>query len=449
MNETMKTSLTDPLRIAVVSPPSLPGVIGLTLCPGKKDPNRGWNRDLDVDFAVIREWGAEVVITLLERHELEFLDVTAMPDVAARLGLKWLHLPIRDVWVPDAQFEALWLTAGRELRKVLRRGVSLLIHCRGGVGRSGMIAARLLVELGMDAQAAIDAVRHARPGAIETREQELHVRGCRRIIDDPDEVEMTDDPITDRALGCLFGLAVGDAIGTTLEFTGRDQRPPLTDMVGGGPFRLQPGEWTDDTSMALCLADGLLARGELDQLDLIQRFVRWWKDGENSCNGRCFDIGITTRTALSRFLRTGDPKSGSEPIERGARYRPRGGDFQGFEGTISEFVAQHVPLALQSERSLVSWCDSWYSGAYLLETVPCVLLTLARYGHDPETAIIRAVNDTRDNDTMGAIVGAAVGAVHGAKALPVRWREGLVGRTGVADDGRVYALLEGAVERFV
>lgn len=116
----------------------------------------------------------------------------------------------------------------------------------------------------------------------------------------------------------------------------------------------------------------------------------------------------------------------AEPIELSARYRPRGGDFQGFEGTVSAFVAQHARPALQSERPLVSWCDSWYSGAYLLETVPCVLLTLARYGDDPEAAIIRAVNDTRDNDTAGAIVGAAVGALHGEKALPIRWREGLV-----------------------
>lgn len=70
---------------------------------------------------------------------------------------------------------------------------------------------------------------------------------------------MPEDPVADRAIGCLLGLAVGDALGTTLEFTRRDAHPPLTDMVGGGPFRLQPGEWTDDTSMALCLADSLIA----------------------------------------------------------------------------------------------------------------------------------------------------------------------------------------------
>jgi ADP-ribosyl-[dinitrogen reductase] hydrolase len=85
--------------------------------------------------------------------------------------------------VPDDRFEAKWVTTGPEFRKVVRRGGSILIHCRGGLGRSGSIAARLLVELGMDAQTAIDAVRHARPGAIETHEQELHVLGCRHVID--------------------------------------------------------------------------------------------------------------------------------------------------------------------------------------------------------------------------------------------------------------------------
>jgi exonuclease SbcD len=83
------------------------------------------------------------------------------------------------------------------------------------------------------------------------------------------------------------------------------------DMIGGGPFGLKPGEWTDDTSMALCLAESLLACGRLDQLDLMQRFVRWWRDGESSCNDRCFDIGVATRTALARFLRTGNPAAGS------------------------------------------------------------------------------------------------------------------------------------------
>jgi ADP-ribosyl-[dinitrogen reductase] hydrolase len=225
--------------------------------------------------------------------------------------MRWLHLPIRDVSVPDRSFEANWVVAGAELRSVVRRGGSILLHCRGGLGRAGTIAARLLIELGMDAQSAIDAVRAARLGTIETREQELHVRSCRQISDDPERTSVSDDPITGRGLGCLLGLAVGDAVGTTLEFSRRDERPPLTDMVGGGPFRLAPGEWTDDTSVALCLADSIIGCGGIDQCDLMDRFVPWWRDGENSHNGRCFDIGITTRHALARFERTGDPLAGS------------------------------------------------------------------------------------------------------------------------------------------
>ena len=90
----------------------------------------------------------------------------------------------------------------------------------------------------------------------------------------------------------------------------------------------------------------------------------------------------------------------------------------------------------------------WQSSAYLLETVPTALFILARHGADPEEAIVRAVNDTYDNDTIGAIVGAAVGALHGEAALPQRCRENLLGRTGAADDGRVFELVA-AAERFV
>ena len=113
-----------------------------------------------------------------------------------------------------------------------------------------------------------------------------------------------------RYRGCLLGLACGDAVGTTVEFKPRGTFEPVTDMVGGGPFRLEPGEWTDDTSMALCLAESLLERGGFDALDQMQRYVRW-KKGHLSSNGRCFDIGNTVRGALTRFLDSGDPFSGS------------------------------------------------------------------------------------------------------------------------------------------
>ncbi len=115
----------------------------------------------------------------------------------------------------------------------------------------------------------------------------------------------------DRMRGALLGLAVGDAVGTTLEFKRPGSFEPINGLVGGGPFGLQPGQWTDDTSMALCLADSLLACGDLDPVDQMKRYIRWRDEGYRSSTGTCFDIGITVGAALSKFAQTGEPLAGS------------------------------------------------------------------------------------------------------------------------------------------
>lgn len=115
---------------------------------------------------------------------------------------------------------------------------------------------------------------------------------------------------TDRLRGCLLGLAVGDAVGTTAEFRKRGTFPEITDMVGGGPFNLNPGEWTDDTSMALCLAASLIESGGFNARDQMSRYYKWWRSGYMSSNGSCFDIGFTTQFALKNYENTGDPFSG-------------------------------------------------------------------------------------------------------------------------------------------
>lgn len=115
----------------------------------------------------------------------------------------------------------------------------------------------------------------------------------------------------ERYLGCLLGLATGDALGTTVEFRPPGTFTPLTDMVGGGPFSLKPGEWTDDTSMALCLAESLIHCGGFDARDQMERYVRWWREGHLGSNGKCFDIGGTVRSALRCFLDSGEPFAGS------------------------------------------------------------------------------------------------------------------------------------------
>jgi ADP-ribosyl-[dinitrogen reductase] hydrolase len=114
----------------------------------------------------------------------------------------------------------------------------------------------------------------------------------------------------ERTRGALLGLAAGDAVGTTVEFRPPGSFQPLTDLVGGGPFGLQPGQWTDDTSMALCLAESLVEMEGFDPVDQLRRYVRWCREGHLSSTGQCFDIGGTVSRALLHFERTGDPYSG-------------------------------------------------------------------------------------------------------------------------------------------
>jgi ADP-ribosyl-[dinitrogen reductase] hydrolase len=109
----------------------------------------------------------------------------------------------------------------------------------------------------------------------------------------------------------MLGLAVGDAVGTTLEFKSPGSFTKIDDMVGGGPFHLAVGEWTDDTSMALCLAESLIERQGFDPIDQLERYTRWSEHGHLSSNGRVFDIGSTVRTALAKFARTREPFCGS------------------------------------------------------------------------------------------------------------------------------------------
>lgn len=140
---------------------------------------------------------------------------------------------------------------------------------------------------------------------------------------------------------------------------------------------------------------------------------------------------------LRRFVDVAEKLEG-----RSQRYEPRAPRYAGRRVALAAFTRELVGQALGADLPVVEACDDWYSGAFLLETVPSVLYILERHGNDPEEAIVRAVNDTRDNDTIAAIVGAAVGALHGVEGLPPRWRNGLLGRTGADDDGRVFDLLE-------
>jgi len=484
----VRTSATHPLRIAEVKAGPGRGRIGITFCPGKKDAaamTGGWDRDLALDLAVIRTWGAAVVVTLVEEHELRLLGVPGLGQAVRDRGMDWLHLPIRDVSVPDAGFESAWARAGAAIRARLRAGEDIVVHCRGGLGRAGTIAARLLVELGLPPGEAIARVRSARPGAIETPEQEAHVRACRGVVAGAEQAE-------DRAIGALLGLAVGDAVGTTLEFTARDSRPPLTDMVGGGPFGLEPGQWTDDTAMALALADSLLARGGLDEQDLLRRFVAWHERGEYSCTGHCFDIGFTTREALARWKRSGADHPGPTDADKAGngslmRLAPVALRFHRDRGLLRDAAARQSrtthgaseavdaciafaelladAIAGQPREALLRPRPGPHAGAigaimaggwrekarrqirssgYVAHSLEAALWCVAR-AEDFRAAVLLAANLGDDADTTAAIAGQLAGALYGATGIPAEWRARLAWGERIERTAR--ALLAAAAAR--
>ncbi len=180
-----RTSQTHPLQIAAVRASPSHGRIGITFCPGKHDSvasTGSWKRDLSTDLDAIVAWGASLVLTLVEPSELTALKVPHLGTEVGQRGMEWLHLPIADYSVPNGDFENRWKLHGREIRALLRDGGNMVAHCKGGLGRAGMIAARLLVELGVDSEKAIEDVRRARKGAIETPGQLALVRRAKSMI---------------------------------------------------------------------------------------------------------------------------------------------------------------------------------------------------------------------------------------------------------------------------
>jgi ADP-ribosyl-[dinitrogen reductase] hydrolase len=283
--------------------------------------------------------------------------------------------------------------------------------------------------------------------------------------------KMTTITYSDRAAGAIVGLAVGDAIGTTVEFRPRGSFTPMTDMVGGGPFNLQPGQWTDDTSMALCIAESLLACGGIDQRDQMERYVRWWKEGHNSSTGRCFDIGNATSSALQRFLLGGNAVAGSKsPGSAGngclmrlapvpIRYGKSGhaelalacqkssetthGAEECVDATLLFGRILAATLAGQTKERILTGQEprsfdgkirkiaaSGYAtktrdqirgSGYVVDALEAALWCF----HTTDTfadAVLTAANLGDDADTTAAITGQIAGAFYGVDGIPAKWR---------------------------
>lgn len=463
------TSTNNPLQIAEVPMSTGGGMIGITFAPGKKQPDSvsgHHDRDLRIDLDRIAAWNAAAVVTLMEQHELEKVAIATIGAEVRRRHMEWHHWPIVDVDVPDAAFEAAWPARSAKLRTVLACGGRVLIHCRGGIGRSGMLAARLLVESGVPAADAMAEVRAVRRGAVETRAQERWVEAGRPTpLPQP---PTSRGNLRDRAVGAMIGLAVGDAVGAAIEFQPKPRFAILDDMRDGGPHHLKRGQWTDDTAMALALADSLLHDSALDPNDLMTRFQDWYEQGTYSCTGSCFDIGNTTRSALMRFKRNGEPLAGSaSPSASGngalMRLAPvavrhwsnhaqmlRVADLQtrtthgspatlAASATFASMLADAIAgqgLADILAGDAASQIDGGWRGlhrdriqgsGYVAKSLQAAVWAVSRTT-DFRSAILLAANLGDDADTTAAIAGQLAGAVYGLSGIPGDWRDVLAWR---------------------
>lgn len=278
-----------------------------------------------------------------------------------------------------------------------------------------------------------------------------------------------------RVIGSLVGLACGDAVGTTLEFMSRGNFTPITDMVGGGPFKLLPGQWTDDTSMALCLAESLLYRNGFDAIDQMNRYCNWYQHGYLSCTGECFDIGMTVAGALNNYLKTGNPWSGSvderssgngslmriAPVAIFYRQKPdeliqyaadssrtTHGSAECIDACqyfcqllVRAFIAKDKKHLINIEYSATTakiksiansdFLNKSYAqikgSGYVIESLEAALWCFHQ-ASSFEEAILLSANLGDDADTTAAICGQIAGAFYGLDSIPEHWLKKLAWR---------------------
>lgn len=281
----------------------------------------------------------------------------------------------------------------------------------------------------------------------------------------------------DRARGAMLGLAVGDALGTTLDFEPPGSFDAIEDMVGGGPFRLKAGQWTDDTAMALCLADSLLSCPDFDPVDQMQRYLRWRDEGYRSSNGQCFDIGNTVSAALRQFEKTGDPMAGpADPFSAGNGSLMRLAPVPLFYAATPELAIHHAETMSRTTHAAYEAVDAcrYFSGlicgamagvsretlcaplyhpvrgswedaelapkiagvaqgsyksrsppdirgtGYVVDALEAALWAFWQ-AEDFRSGALAAVNLGQDADTTGAIYGQLAGAYFGESGIPDAW----------------------------
>ena len=451
--------------------------------PGGKTPKEAERR-----VKSLLEAGFDAFIDLTEPDELPPYDHYLPASVL------YVRKPIPDHGVPQSPEHMAEIQA--ELDGALARGRRVYVHCRAGIGRTGTVVACHLIEQGLKPDAALIRLNElwqgndraaTWPDVPETDEQHDYVRAWTPAVDPTKSPEVMDAARTlrERFQGALVGLAVGDALAAHTQFRKPGSFAAVGDLLGGGPFDQPRGAWTDDTAMALLLAESLLAREGFDARDQVERYVRWQREGYGSATGQCVGISANVARALATALYKHQPFAGShdpeqldkDPLSRVAPV------VMYFFGNAQAAVAKSVeaaritaqaPLVLDCVRLLAAMVhmaltgrdkaavlhpprELWatpttrpevlvlYDGAYAYRMPPDITggggilhaLEAALWAfHRTETfreGALLAANLGRDSDVVAAAYGQIAGAYHGVSAIPGIWRNSLMKQEVVID----------------
>lgn len=434
------------------------------------------------------ESGVTCFVDLTEPDEIPSYDAGLPVQIA------YVRRPIRDHGVPPDPLHMVEILSS--LRQTLRAGGAVYLHCRAGIGRTGMVAGCFLAEQGLSGS---DALRELNrlwqqsgraedwPEVPETAAQADYVRdwALRGSIESDPLLEPSTlsaaRGLRERFHGALLGLATGDAVAVATQFGRPGRFTPVGDLLGGGPFDLPRGAWSDDTAMALCLAESLLERSGFDARDQVQRYRRWQQEGYLSATGQCVGITAATSRALAVAGWRRQPYSGShdpraqdpEPL---SRVTPVVMYFFAQDAEASERAAEaarttsQAPLVLEACCALARGLHAALAGGSKASIVARVALTgqpPARAGGGPTTqtasaalaaaldvfvgtqnfrdAVLAAANLGGNSDVVGAAVGALAGAHYSSGAIPAAWRNSLMKKQLIedcADRLLAHALLE-------
>ena len=432
-----------------------------------------------------------------------FIDLTLpgeLPEYQSLLPseVKYLRYPIQDAAVPDDAQQMHTIQA--HLQAALAAGRRVYVHCRAGVGRTGTVIGCYLAEQGLDGAAALQQLNRlwkqsgralTWPEVPQTHEQAQFIRSWAEDHKNAAKTVALSAlrVLRGRFLGGLMGLAIGDALGAATQFRRPGSFAPIGDLIGGGPFDLARGEWSDDTAMALCLAESLLDSPGFQPDDQLQRYSRWQQEGYLSASGQCLGITAATARALAggrseatpmRAVGPGASSAEAAPLARVAPvvmyYFAEPPQAIALAEAAAR-VCDAAPVVLDACRLLAAMMHAALRGeplARVLQPSPrlfstrplagpvAALLTcdpLLAPGPHAEPALtvlasarwalasgvgfrggaLLAANLGGDADVIGAVYGQLAGALYGQGAIPPGWLAALAGR----------ALLEGMADRLL